>query len=283
MAATVSTFERASEVTYGISGDQDNREIVWIAKMSEPVASEQSDEADAAIMNYVQANVTGTWDGLTLSGVRISQLLPDKFRVTTIYTRRDLRPIGGALGVSARFSYEFATENVKTLLPYSQQRFPSTAPNHKFINVSTKDGKAEPLGADVPRPKQSFEYSIAVPAAGFTDAYHGVIESRIGKLNNATFLGRYNIGEVLFEGARGTKNTDGQSELALRFSVRRNPALPLTISGITIPNTATVYGWDIIWPLYDADVDGDDLIADAKALYVSRVFETADFGPLITP
>ena len=35
-------------------------------------------------------------------------------------------------------------------------------------------------------------------------------------------------------------------------------------------------------PLYDADVDGDDLIADAKPLYVAS-FETADFGPLITP
>ena len=33
---------------------------------------EQSDEADAAIMNHVQANVTGTWDGLTLSGARVS-------------------------------------------------------------------------------------------------------------------------------------------------------------------------------------------------------------------
>lgn len=287
MPVTVIRFEHADETRHGIRGDSDSRQVPYIVELSEPVPDEHSDEADAAVLSYAEANVPDHWDGCTRAPFQIEQITPRHYRVTAVFNRRDPRYLRepGTLSIK----YTFGTETVRMYRALAQKHYPASAPNHqKFINVGMQNGKLKVEGVDIPVPTCRLEIRRTVEAAVLDTTYRYTLASLGGKVNNAVFNG-HPVGEVLFEGAeygisiRSGDNIEAETEVAYTFHIRQTPTLPLTLGGITIPAGEDIWGWDIIWAQWRPEAElttTNDLIAGAAGLYASRVLESANFALL---
>lgn len=276
---TVKQFERASEIGNGITGGSDSRSVKYIARLSEPVADPNSDVGDSLILDYAEANTPGSWDNMLRSDISLDQITPDRWMVTVNYSRKEVTNLREA---ELKYSFRFGTENAKRYYAISQQKFGSQAANHGvFLNVVQEDGKARVEGFDVATPTQEFDISITKNYTDLTPSYFTIVENLAGKINNAPFRGRA-TGEVLFRGMEGSVSSRGDSELTYHFAVKKNPTLPLTIGGITIPSGTVVYGWDVIWVQWKTVEDNgvNDLAAGASGVYVARVSETGNFAAL---
>lgn len=276
---TVKQFERASEIGNGITGGSDSRSVKYIARLSEPVADPNSDVGDSLILDYAEANTPGSWDNMLRSDISLDQITPDRWMVTVNYSRKEVTNLREA---ELKYSFRFGTENAKRYYAISQQKFGSQAANHGvFLNVHQEEGKAIVEGFDVATPTQEFDISITKNYTDLTQSYFTIVENLAGKINNAPFRGRA-PGEVLFKGMEGSVSSRGDSELTYHFAVKKNPTLPMTIGGITIPSGTVVYGWDVIWVQWKTveDNGANDLAAGASGVYVARVLEPGNFASL---
>lgn len=283
---TISQFTRASEIGNGISGGSDERTVQYLAKLNEPVADPFSDDGDVLVLDYAENNTPITWDNMPRTGISLEQITPTRFRVTVNYSRKDPEKSGresreGAT-TDVKYSFKIGTENTRKFYALNQQKFGAKAVNHgTFVNVVTEETRLKVEGVDVPVPVQEFDIAVTQPYTTLTTTYMRTVEDLTGKLNNATFRGRA-AGEVLFKGADGSISSRGDSEITYHFAVKKNPSLPMTVGGITIPSGTSVYGWDYIWVQWNTTDDPtlNDLQAGATGVYVARVLETGDFGLL---
>lgn len=283
---TVTQFSRASEIGSGISGGSDERTVQYLAKLSEPVADPYSDAGDVLILDYAEDHTPLIWDNMPRTGISLEQITPTRFRVTVNYSRKDPDKSGresreGATS-EVKYSFKIGTENTRKFYALNQQKFGSKAVNHgTFINVVTEETRLKVEGVDVPVAVQEFDIAITQPYTTLTTTYMKTVEDLTGKLNNAPFRGRA-TGEVLFKGADGSISSRGDSEITYHFAVKKNPSLPMTVGGITIPSGTSVYGWDYIWVQWNTTDDPalNDLQAGASGVYVARVLETGNFGLL---
>jgi hypothetical protein len=273
-------FDRVSEIDGGISGNSDDRTVIYLARLNAPVANPNDDSGDIAILDYAEDNTPLRWDGMPRSGISLEQKTPDRFRVTVSYSRRDPPP---AREGEIKYAFKLNTENAKRYYALSQQKFGTNAPNHGvFLNVTTQDGQGATVeGADVPMPVQEFDITVTKNYTDMTQSYLAIVENLAGKINNAPFRGRA-AGEVLFKGAEGSISSRGDSEITYHFAVKKNPSLPMTIGGIQIPSGTVVRGWDYIWVEWKTQVDtiAADLAAGARGVYVAQVFESGNFATL---
>jgi hypothetical protein len=296
MPVAVESFVRASEVTDGIDGDFDRRQVVYWCRLDAPVPEGEpnSDEGDALVRTHAAANSADLWDGMPRTGISMEQTLPDLWKVTVTYsspnsTSQSLSVDPGVF--ASRYNFDISAETVKTYVALSQQKFGANAPDHdNFINVETINGAQKVQGVDVFYPRQEIEFETNMPLTYLDAARQRLIEAYTGKINSEIFLGSA-VGEVLFMGARGSVSTTGDSDITFKFSIRRNPVLPLTLAGITIPildpdppnDPYIIYGWDYIWPQWQEQKDPaiNDIKTGALGIYVARVFEQEDLNDLI--
>ena len=149
-----------------------------------------------------------------------------------------------------------------------------TPPDMKSgINV-TNDG---PQGLSRPVAAYNFSETHTIAAAAMTGAYKATIFELTGKVNNGVFKG-FAAGEVLFLGARGASNANGDFEITFSFS-----ALP-NVTGATFgPFTGvTKKGWDYLW-VYSAeeeDATAKRVVKRPVSAYVVQVFAYANLSSL---
>lgn len=288
MPVTVSRWKRASEVEWGISGDSDSRTVAWWARLDAPVASENSDEGDRAVLDYAETHAPQTWDGLPRGPFSIEQKTPVDWLVTANYSlgdsqsqREDPPP-----GATAAWDFEVSLDTQRRYTAFNQQKFGAAAPNQEgFINVVNDNGQMRVEGVDVFAVRMIYRLQVSIPNATMTAAYINTVAGLAGKINDATFKG-VPKGELMFLGWRGKVSTSGDSDMSFEFQRRRTPNLPLVVgvgpNAIPIPTGTEIYGWDIVEAVWKTAVDAtvNDMKAGPKGVYVNRVFEFGDFTQL---
>lgn len=151
---------------------------------------------------------------------------------------------------------------------------PGDAPNFGGA-IQVTDKGAE--GVDVLVPTSRFLIRFNAPADTVTSSYQLAVENLVGKVNNATFLGRA-AGTVLFEGVTGSLQNYDSWSLTFSFRFRANR------TGIQIGNIAgiAVDGWDLLW-VFSVDTDEPGVgkpLRKPHAVYVERVYDRGDFSAL---
>lgn len=152
-----------------------------------------------------------------------------------------------------------------------------------LVNV-TDDGVE---GVEILNPKFSFSITSFVEDTELQSSI-GAIAGSVAKVNNASFNG-FAAGEVLFVSASGSRRADETSwEVNFAFMVSENLedieiSTPLAPSGHI--DVAEKLGWDYIWTraVPYTDPDTGRLGTAVEAVYVERMYESADFSLLPIP
>jgi hypothetical protein len=264
MPATALWNLEGTEVTTGASPSARLRYTV----------KDATDESDA--LAAVATAAPSTYNGMPRSSRSCETIDASTFVVTVTYQPNRFE---SAAGASPRFEFDTTGGSEQMFLALStiaSYAAPGagTAPDMKGgINV-TSDG---PQGISRPVPVYNFSETHTIAAASFTSAYKATIFSLTGKVNNATFKG-FAAGEVLFLGARGASNANGDYEITFSFS-----ALP-NVSGATFgPFTGvTKKGWDYLWvhSVEEEDTTAKRVVKRPQHAYVVQVFPYANLSSL---
>lgn len=287
MAVTVIRWTRASEVEWGISGDSDSRTVAWWAKLSAAVAAEDSDEGDKVVLDYAETHCPIAWDGLPRGPFSIEQKTPVDWLVTANYAKGDSQSSReDPATATAQWDFEVTLDSQRRYTAIAQQKFGTAAPDQEgFLNVVTDNGQARVEGVDVFYTRMIYRLRVSIPQATMTTAYINTVAGLAGKINGATYKG-IPKGELMFLGWRGSVSSSGDSDMSFEFQRRKTPTLPLVVgvgtNAITIPTGTEIYGWDIVEAVWKTavDVTVNDMKAGPKGVYVSRVFDFADFTAL---
>lgn len=138
-------------------------------------------------------------------------------------------------------------------------------------------GKDSIDGVDITVPVYNFGETHYLPAAAVTPGYKAALFRLTGTVNAFPFRG-FDVGEVLFLGASGSKRGQDDWEIAYKFAASPN-ALGLSVGSITGINKR---GWDYLWVRY-ADVEDSSakmLVQRPIAAYVEQVYPYRDFSGL---
>ncbi len=110
-----------------------------------------------------------------------------------------------------------------------------------------------------------------------TAAYRQMLFVMSWTVNSIAWRG-FAIGEVLFEGASGSKRNQDDWELTFKFAASPN-AGGLAIGDIT---GIVKRGWDYLWVRYADQVDSsaEALVKRPLAVYVEQVYKYTDFTNL---
>jgi hypothetical protein len=233
-----------------------------------------TDENDA--LAAVASTAPATYNGMPRSSRSAETIDASTFVVSVTY-----QPGRFESAASALVRYEFDTTGgseqafvaLSTINTYAAPGA-GTAPDMKGgINV-TNDG---PQGVSRAVPVYNFSETHTIAAAAMTAGYKATIFGLTGKVNNATYKG-FAAGEVLFLGARGASNANGDFEITFSFS-----ALP-NVSGATFgPFTGvTKKGWDYLWVYSEEEEDATAkrVVKRPVAAYVVQVFPYANLSGL---
>jgi len=149
-----------------------------------------------------------------------------------------------------------------------------TAPD--FKGAIGYDGQ-NVAGVDIQVPVYNFSETHYFEDIQITPAYKATLFNLTGSVNNGVFRG-FQVGEVLFLGASGTKRGNERWELQYRFASLPNKT-DFQVGDIQV---AIKYGWDYMWVLYDTDVDSTakSLIKKPAAVYIEQVYPGKSFALL---
>jgi hypothetical protein len=135
-------------------------------------------------------------------------------------------------------------------------------------------GKSGPEGCDIVVPK--FEFSKTVKMEFITLNYMRTILDLVGKVNDATFLGVFAAGEVLYMGGPCSQRASDGVTLTHRFVASPNRTNTV-VGSITIPATG---GHEYVWFKYEDAEDAGQATKFPTAAYVEKVYDEGDFDEL---
>jgi hypothetical protein len=98
-----------------------------------------------------------------------------------------------------------------------------------------------------------------------------------GKVNSNPFMG-FAPGEVLFEGASGSKQDAGIWDVTYKFKASENVEQLGNVGGIMV---GAKRGWDYFWVQYMESADENTRTKQPMAAYVEVVYKEANFSPLL--
>lgn len=132
-------------------------------------------------------------------------------------------------------------------------------------------------GCDIIVPQYQFSETYSWTDTTFTPAYKTVLYQTTGKVNSDAFRD-YQPGEVLFLGAQFRRVANNLWEVRYHFQVSPNKT-DLVIGSI---GGIVKKGWEYLWVQYEDDVDNNAhvMIRKPRAVYVEKVYETAEFVTL---
>ena len=160
----------------------------------------------------------------------------------------------------------------------------SVAANEQAIGF---DGE-QVHGVDIVAPALQWTEQYDVPANYVTAAYIKGVASLTGTVNSASFRS-FAAGEVLFVGASGSQQWDGDAgdgpwSLSYKFVASPNAGAGQTLAALDVgPITnVTKRGHDYLWVRYSKGVsdDGKVVIPVAEAVYVGKVYRDGNFTAL---
>lgn len=172
------------------------------------------------------------------------------------------------------YSLSFDTTGASTHITFSKESIAKhpedTARDFKQL-IGVNDGNVE--GTDITIPALKITAHFKHPAAVITLPRIKQLARLTGKTNSAPFL-TFADNEVLFMGAVGNEGTDVETDVAYHFAMSEN-ADDLSIGDIA---DIAKKGWEVVWVRWQEKVDTDELVKQPKAVYVERVYDSANFA-----
>jgi len=214
-----------------------------------------------------------TYDGLFRQSYSISQVGDNLWEGVVPYGTEKPPETGDS---SYSFDTGGGTQHITQSIETIQKKAPpgKTAPDFKgAIGVTTDSVE----GVDVVTPVYNWTETHFIANDAVTQAYKAKLFNLTGRVNDGTFRG-FAAGEVLFQGASGSKRGKDDHEITFRFAASPN-VTSLTIGDITGIDKK---GWEYLWVRYE---DSDDatakrMVKKPLAAYVEKVYEDGDFSEL---
>lgn len=182
-----------------------------------------------------------------------------------------------ALGPEWSFDTSGGTQHITTSLETRQAEEGSgfsAAPDTKLVIGANKTGAPE--GCDVVVPK--FEFQTVRKLEYLTLNYMRTILDLTGKTNDATFLGVFLQGEVLFLGAAGQYRDNDGWTVTFRFSGSPNKTgNPAAVNPV---ERLSPRGHDYIWVTYEDEVSNDVRVQVPASAFVEKVYAEGNFDLL---
>ena len=285
----VSTFERASEVTRGVTGDSDTRRHEYIVKLTAP-----ENEPDNTILVYVSNNtgpgageIPGSWDGLPRRKIDIKQLGPIWFVVSVSYGYQKPSTSTPETGTVVQ-QFSVTPKTFKARIAHEQSKYKITGDGvpeepeknefGNFIQVRTTKDARTIEGDDALVPSQEFTLRYTNLTTFFNTTIMASAMKLSTKVNDDTWYG-FEKGTLMFMGVSGdidANTSDGKTTISYRFAYQENkPAQE--IAGIEIGPS---YGWEKVWVEEKENPNPNLIGLFAKAVFVYRDFEWGDFSVL---
>jgi hypothetical protein len=269
--------------TFG--GTNPSRELQFTLTGSESTA-----DAQAA----VEGTIPALWNGLYFQDYSLEHLGAGVWTATARYGPRP-KPDVGTQPVGSNTSPRLTGDQREPALNAYTESFETTGgTTKKMQSLATAryapDGYIAPDfkgaigvngdnvdGVEVTTPAFNFTETWHLPTAAVTGAYKKTLYALTGKTNNALWRG-FEGGELLFLGASGSVKWDDGWEVTYKFACQPN-AINLQVGDITV---TTKLGFEYMWVRYESSEDAaaKSLVVRPKAVYVERVYDSADFGLL---
>lgn len=227
-----------------------------------------------------KATAPEKYDGIALDTIEIDERLAEEiFKVRAIYPNSDTTGGPGSDSEEPVFSFDTGggtkhlTQSLATV-----GKYPSDAPD--FGGAIEVDEDNNVNGCDIILPIMVFTETHWYPNSHVTASFKKQLAELTGSVNSSSFKG-YDAGEVLFQGATGSrrgKKSSDKWEITYKFAVSAN-VTNLKIGDITVSEKD---GWDYLWVKYHADVDDNaqTLIKKPQYAYVEKVYERKNFSIL---
>ena len=235
---------------------------------------EEAEDADNALATHAPHMILCA---LRQSSTSVNRLAKNAFEGVVEYAKEegendDESDNGYSISFDTTGGTQHITQSYATRGRYAAQGF--TAPNHGGA-IGVDDGNIN--GCDIIVPTLGFCMSKQLSGA-LNTGFLKMLASLTGKVNSTPFEG-FDAGEVLFEGASGSKQGQGAWDVAYKFKASPN------VQSMTVGNIQVGYkrGWDYFWVQYLEQKD-DEAKTSKKvpfAAYVEIVYHEADFSPLL--
>ena len=269
--ATLTEKLDSRERYIGEFADSDPRESITFHYILDGVTDDST--AKTLLLNSTPA----TYDGLVRDECELEPMHIDtvdgigKWACTVRYVTPEFEVGDSVFVFDTGGGTQHITQSLDTVGYYGVVGF---TPSNKGAIGVTPDGVE---GVDIVVPVYRFSEMHWLSAAFVDAAYRATLFDLTGKVNNASWNG-FAAGEVLFEGAAGSKRGTGDWEIAFRFAASPN------VTGLAVGDITGIdkKGWEYLWVRY---VDGVDAAAKApirtpKYAYVEKVYEERDFSAL---
>ena len=229
--------------------------------------------SDSTAQAAALATAPATHRGLPLIGSDITETGPGVWEVTVSYSSRDIPEAG-----ESEFSFEIGTGNqritqsLQTVASYAPAG--ETAPDFQgAIGVTEKSVE----GVDITVPVYRFSETHILSTATVTSAYKALLFAATATTNSASFKG-FAAGEVLFQGASGSRRQTDDWQIQFNFAASPN------VTGLTVGSITGVDkgGWEYMWVRYQqvADETAGRIVRRPLAVYIERVYEATNYSLL---
>ena len=227
-----------------------------------------------------KAAAPASYDGVALETVEIDERLAEEiFKVRAIYPENT--DSGGDIGEEDEPSFSFDTSGGTKHISQSLATvagYPSGAPD--FGGAIEVDEDNNVNGCEIILPVMTFSETHWYSNSQVTTSFKKQLAELTGSVNASEFRG-YEPGEVLFQGASGSrrgKKSSDKWEITYKFAVSPN-VRNMRVGDI---NVSEKKGWDYLWVKYQPMVDEmtKALIKKPKYAYVEKVYERKDFSIL---
>lgn len=246
----------------------------------------ENSDSDLDIVAYLYSAAPPTYSTLSgtlvLSEISIDQIGPETWTGTISYGDPDLsrnqeqKDTGDS---EWSFSTLAGTEHIELGLQpnvgYTVPGGPPRPDTKNIIGLSKKGKDVEVEGVDILVPQSKFSETHYLPASLVDIGYYKTCSDLTGTTNDAQFRG-FDVGEVLFGGASGTRRGRGDWAVTFEFLTSKNKS-NFQVGQIPV---AWKPGWEYLWAMYAPQINNNTLIRDAEHAFVSVVYEQGDFSLL---
>jgi len=231
------------------------------------------DEAWQALADGSPTTVATGAKTLKRNSLKVQPLGLDSWRGTSTYGLVAFTPneVGDSVyGFTIGGGTEHVAQSRSTVAAYA----PTGQSPPDFDGAINFDGE-NVNGVDIRAGGGGFTETHYMSNTQVTDAYKRIVARLYAHMNASPFKG-HDRGEVLFDGAQGTRRGDDDWEVTFKFIVsktRRN----YDVGSIRV---AEKLGWDYLWVYYLRSVSENVIVKQPRAIYVERVYEFGDFASL---